>query len=81
MSKTDFDNKLTSFNRRRISSNKTKHLEVQKQLNGLIIKDFSFFLGRIYFTSNNISRNIFFYQPIFSVLELKKTRKYITGWK
>ena len=29
--KTDFDNKLTSFNRR-IISNKTKHLEVQKKL-------------------------------------------------
>ena len=30
--KIDFDNKLTSFNGR-ISSNKTKHLEVQKKLN------------------------------------------------
>ena len=32
MNKTDFDNKLTSFNRR-ITSNKTKHLEVLKKLN------------------------------------------------
>ena len=29
VNKTDFDNKLTSFNRR-ITSNKTKHLEVKK---------------------------------------------------
>ena len=29
VSKTDFDNKLTSFNRK-ISSNKTKYLEVQR---------------------------------------------------
>ena len=30
VSKTDFDNKLTSFNRK-ITSNKTKYLEVQKK--------------------------------------------------
>ena len=37
--KTDFDNKLTSFNRR-IASNKPKYLEVQNKLNSLIAKDF-----------------------------------------
>ena len=37
--KTDFDNKLTSFNRR-IASNKPKYLEVQNKLNSLITKDF-----------------------------------------
>ena len=30
MNKTDFDNKLTSFNKG-VTSNKTKHLEVQKK--------------------------------------------------
>ena len=34
VNKTDFDNKLASVNRR-ITSNKTKHLEVQKKLNSL----------------------------------------------
>ena len=38
VTKSDFDNKLTSFNKR-IISNKTKHLEVQKKLNGLMTKD------------------------------------------
>ena len=38
VTKSDFDNKLTSFNKR-IISNKTKHLEVQKKLNGLMKKD------------------------------------------
>ena len=33
--KTDFDNKLTSFNKR-IITNKAKHLEVQQKLNSLI---------------------------------------------
>ena len=48
VNKTDFDNKLTSINRR-ITLNKTKHLEVQNKLNSLIMKDYNFFLGRIFF--------------------------------
>ena len=53
--KTDFDNKITSFNRK-INSNKTKYLEVQKKLNSLITKDYNFSLGKIYFTSNDRSQ-------------------------
>ena len=44
MTETDFDKKLTSFNRK-ITSNKTKYLEVQKKLNGLITKEYNFFLA------------------------------------
>ena len=62
VNKSDFDNKLTSFNKR-ITSHKTKHLQVQKKLNSLITKDYSFFLSRIYFTSNDGSQNTFVYQP------------------
>ena len=51
MNKTDFCNKLTSFNRK-ITSNRTKHLEVQKKLDSLRTKDYMFLSGRIYFTSN-----------------------------
>ena len=47
MTKTDFDKKLTSFNRK-ITSNKTKYLEVQKKLNSLITKGYNFFLGRMF---------------------------------
>ena len=39
--KTDIDNKLITFNRK-ITSNKTKYLEVQKKLNCLITKDYIF---------------------------------------
>ena len=38
VSRTDFDNKLISFHRK-ITSNKTKYLKVQKNLNSLITKD------------------------------------------
>ena len=61
MSKTDFDNKLASSNRK-ISSNKTKYLEVQNKLDNLVTKDFFFFLGKIYFTSNDGSQNALVYQ-------------------
>ena len=39
VNKSDFDIKLTNFNRQ-ITSNKTKHSEVQKKLNSLITKNF-----------------------------------------
>ena len=47
MTKTHFDKKLASFNKQ-VTSNKTKHLEVQKKLDSLIIKHYNFFLGRIF---------------------------------
>ena len=42
VNKTDFDNKLTSFNKR-ITSNKTKYLVIQKKLDSRITKDYNFF--------------------------------------
>ena len=63
----DFDNKLTSFNRR-ISSNKTKQLEL------LITKYYNFCLGGIYFTNNGGSQNTCVYQPILDDLQFKKRK-------
>ena len=42
-----------------------------------------FFLGRIYFTSDDGYQNMFVYQPTFNVLELKieKGIVYVIGWK
>ena len=59
MNKTDFDNKLTRLNKW-MTSNKAKHLEVQKKLNSLMTKYYNFFLGRMYFTSNDKSQNALF---------------------
>ena len=72
VNKTDFDN-ITSFNRQ-ITSNKTKHSEVRKKLNSLISKDYNFFLGRNYFTSNDVSQNTFAYHPTLDRLELKEDK-------
>ena len=63
-SKADFDYKLIIFNRK-ITSNKA---------NSLITKDYNFLSGRIYFASNDGSKNTFVYQPTLNKLELKKTR-------
>ena len=73
MNKTDFDNKLTSF-KRKITSNETEYLEVQKKLNSLITNDYNFSLGRMYFTSNDRSQNMLAYQPKLDMLELKKDK-------
>ena len=65
VTKIEFRNKLTTFNKR-ITSNKTKHLEVKKKLESLITKEYKFFLDRIYFTSNDGPQNMFVYQPTFN---------------
>ena len=82
MNKTDFDNKLASFNGW-IYSIKTKHLEFQKKLNSLITKYYIFFLGKFHFTSNDGSQNTFFYQPTLDTPELKKDKRtdYLLNWK
>ena len=81
VNKSDFDNKLTSFNKQ-ITSNKTKHLEFQKKINNIITKDYNFFLGIIYSTSNDGSQNKFVYEPTIDTLELKKGKGTDVGsWK
>ena len=82
VNKTDFDNKLTSFNTQ-ITSKITRHLEVQKKLNSLITKHNNYFLGRIYFTSIDKSQNTFVYQPTLETLEFKtgKGTDYVLSWK
>ena len=71
MRKADFYNEITRF-KKQTTSNKTRHLDVQKKLK--ITKYYNFFLGRIYFTSNDGSQNRFVYQLTFHLLELKKDK-------
>ena len=80
-SKTDFNNKLTSFIKRITSIKKT--FRSSKKLNSLITKDYNFFLGKIYFTNNDGSQNTFACQPTLDVLELKKEKgtDYVLSWK
>ena len=52
-------------------------------MNSLTTKDHNFFLGRMYFTSNDGSQNMFVYQPTLDTLELKKEKgtDYFLSWK
>ena len=45
--------------------------------------DYNFYLGRMYFTSNDGSQSTFVYQPTLDTLELKKHRgtDYVLSWK
>ena len=53
VNKTDFDDKIRSFNKR-ITSNKAKYLEVRKKLNSLTEKKIIIFsYVEFYFTSND----------------------------
>ena len=70
-SDNNFENKLTTFNRK-ITSNETKFLEVYKELNSVTTKDYNFSWGKIYCTSNDAFQNTFIYQPTLDTLELKK---------
>ena len=45
-----------------------------KKVKLLSTKDHNFFLGRLYFTSNDESQNLSFYQPTLDTLELKKDK-------
>ena len=69
-------NKTERFNKR-VTPNKTKHLEVQKKLSILITKDYSFSLARIYVTSNDGSQNTVVYQQTLNTLEFFKKRYWL----
>ena len=82
VSKTNFDDKLRSFNRK-ITSKKTKYLEVQRKIS-LTTNDYNFSLGTIYFSGNDGSQNTLVYQPTHDTyVRIKKSKctDYVLSWK
>ena len=80
--KTDFDDKLKKLSQK-VTSNKTKHVlaeneldELSEKVNLLSTKDYSFFVGRLYFTSDDGSQKFFVYQSTFNVLENTSRHEY-----
>ena len=74
VNKTDIDKKLININRR-VTSNKTKHVEADKKLNHLTKKTaqisekgYDFLLGRMYFTGDNGFQNFLVFAPMLSSL-------------
>ena len=68
MTKTDFDAKLSSFNRK-ITENKTKHLLVQNELNKLKTFDSSYFIGKSHFEEDG-AQNYLVFQPLIKYFQL-----------
>ena len=62
ITKTDFDAKLSSLNRR-ITANKTKHLLVENELKKLKKFDWSYFIGKSYFEEDGTQKYLIF-QPM-----------------
>ena len=62
ITKTDFDSKLSSLNRK-ITKNKTDHLLVENELKKLQTFDWSNFIGKNYFQEDG-AQNYLVFQPI-----------------
>ena len=62
MTKTDFGAKLPSLNRR-ITSNKTKHVLVENELNKLKTFDLIYFIGKSHSEKDSV-QNYLVFQPL-----------------
>ena len=81
VTKTDFDAKLSSFNRK-ITKNKTDHLIVKNELNKLKTFDSGYFIGKSHFEEDGV-QNYLVFQPLnkyFKVITNANT-KYISSWQ
>ena len=79
ITKTDFDAKLSSLNRK-ITENKSKHLLVENELKKL--KNFcsSYFIGKSHFDEDG-SQNYSVFQPIIRYFKLVANTDYVVSWK
>ena len=81
ITKTDFDAKLSSLNRK-ITKNKTDHLLVQNELNKLKTFDSSYFIGKSHFEEDG-TQNYLVFQPIHKYFKFVNINNewYITSWQ
>ena len=75
ITKTDFDAKLSSLNRK-ITQNKSKHLLVENELNKLKTFDSSYFIGKSHFDEDG-TQNYLVFQPIVRYFKITN-KKYIS---
>ena len=68
ITKPDFDVKLSSLNRK-ITSNKTKHLLVENELNKLKTFDSSYFIGKSHFEKDG-TQNYLVFQPVYGYFKI-----------
>ena len=79
MTKTDFDVKLSSLNRK-ITSNKTKHVLVENELNKLKTFDSGYFIGKSYFEEDGTQSYLVF-QPLNKYFKVIASTNYVSSWQ
>ena len=79
ITKTDFDAKLSSLNRK-ITQNKTKHLLVENELNKLKTFDSSYFIGKSHFEEDG-TQNYLVFQPLNKYFKVIASTDYVSSWK
>ena len=79
ITKTDFDAKLLSLNRK-ITTNKSKHLLVENELNKLKTFDLSYFIGKSHFEEDG-TQNYLVFQPLNKYFKVITNTDYISSWK
>ena len=79
ITKTDFDAKLSSLNKK-ITSNKTKHLLVENELNKLKTFDSSHFIGKSHFDEDGTQSYLVF-QPLDKYFTLITNILPILSWQ
>ena len=78
ITKTDFDAKLSSLNRK-ITQNKKKHLLAESKLNKLKTFDSSYFIGKSHFEDNGV-QNYSIFQPINKYFKVITNTGYVSSW-
>ena len=79
ITKTDFDAKLSSANRK-ITTNKAKHLLVENELNQLKTFDSSYFTGKSHFDEDG-TQNYLVFQPLNKYFKLITNTLSILSWQ
>ena len=79
ITKTDFDAKLSSLNRK-ITQNKSKHLLVENELNKLKTFDSSYFIGKSHFEEDG-TQNYLVFQPLNKYFNVITSTNYVSSWK
>ena len=79
ITKTDFDAKLSSLNRK-ITQNKSKHLLVENELSKLKTFDSGYYIGKSHFEENG-TQNYLVFQPFYRYFKMITNNDYISSWK
>ena len=79
ITKTDFDAKLSSLNRK-ITANKSKNLLVENELKKLKTFDSSYFIGKSHFEEDGVQIYLVF-QSINRYFKVIANTDYVSSWK